>query len=377
MADKRDCYEILGIDKSASADDIKRAFRQMAKKYHPDANPGDKAAEEKFKEVNEAYSILSDPDKKARYDSYGYAGVDPNAAGGFGNGFGGFSGDFDLGDLFGGVFGNMFGGGRTSTRNPNAPTQGDDVGARVTVDFMEAIFGCKRDVSFSRVENCADCGGSGAAKGTTASRCTRCNGTGRITVQRRTPFGVMQSTAACDECGGTGKKITNPCKTCRGNGSVRKSKQLEVNIPAGIDNGQRIVLHNQGDAGRNGGPSGDLIIQVSVRSHELYKREGFDLYYELPISFSDAALGAKLSVPTPDGKAELNIPEGTQTGSTFSIRGKGVTKLNGRGRGDLYITVKVETPKGLSRKQKELLKDLEDDSEKIYAKRKQFNDRNK
>lgn len=375
MADKRDCYEILGISKSATDDEIKKAFRRLAKQYHPDANPGDKVAEEKFKEINEAYSILSDPDKKANYDRFGYAGVDPSAGGGgFGGGFGGSA--FDMGDIFD-MFGGIFGGSGGSRRSQaNSPTRGDDVGLRVTIDFNEAVFGCKKDISYSRVEKCDSCGGSGAAKGTSASTCKKCGGSGRINVQKRTPFGIMQSVGQCDECGGRGKIITNPCGECRGSGFVRKKKTLEVNIPAGIDNGQRIALHGQGDCGTNGGPNGDLLIQVAIRSHALFIREGFNLRYELPITFVDATLGAKITIPTPDGDGELTIPEGTQTGTTFSIKGKGVPKLNGKGRGDLLVTVVIETPKGLSRKQRELLEEFSNTmNDKNHAKRKSFFDK--
>ena len=373
MAEKRDCYEILGIDKSASSEEIKKAYRRKAKEYHPDANPGDKTAEEKFKEANEAYSILSDPDKKARYDQYGYAGVDPSAGGG---GFGGgFSGGFDMGDIFD-MFGGIFGGGSSSRRNPNAPTRGEDVGVRITIDFNDAVFGCKRDISFTRVENCHECGGSGAAKGTSASSCRKCGGRGTINVQRRTPFGMMQSTNVCDECGGSGKIIQTPCRECRGSGTVRKSKTLEVNIPAGIDNGQRISLNGQGDCGTNGGPNGDLLIQVSIRRHDLFVREGYNVRYELPISYADAVLGAKITIPTPDGQGELSIPEGTQSGTTFSVKGKGMPKLNSKSRGDLFVTVTVETPKGLSKKQKELLKEFQNSmNDKQHAKRKSFFDK--
>lgn len=372
MADKRDCYEILGINKSATDDEIKKAFRRKAKEYHPDANPGDKAAEEKFKEVNEAYSILSDPQKKAAYDQYGYAGVDPSAGGG---GFGGgFSGGFDMGDIFD-MFGGMFGGGGTR-RNPNAPMRGEDIGVRVTIDFLDAVFGCKRDITFSRVEHCHECGGSGAAKGTSATTCRKCGGRGTITVQKRTPFGMMQSTQACDECGGRGKTVSTPCKECRGSGNVRKSKTLEVNIPAGIDNGQRIALNGQGDCGANGGPNGDLLIQVAIRKHDLFVREGYNIRYDIPITFADAALGAKITIPTPDGNGELTIPEGTQSGTTFSVRGKGVPRINSKLRGDLLVTVNIETPKGLSKKQKELLKEFSESmNEKNHAKSKSFFDR--
>lgn len=370
MAEKRDCYEILGVSKSATDDEIKKAYRRMAKKYHPDANPGDKTAEDKFKEVNEAYSILSDPEKKSNYDRFGYAGVDPSAGGG---GFGGgFSGGFDMGDIFD-MFGGMFGGGSGRSSRANAPTRGDDIGLRVTIDFNDAIFGCKKDVSYSRIEHCGECGGSGAAKGTSAETCRKCGGRGSINVQKRTPFGIMQSTQPCDECNGRGKTIKTPCKECRGSGSVRKSKTLEVNIPAGIDHGQRIALHGQGDFGTNGGPAGDLIIQVSVKPHEFFVRDGFNLLLDLPITFADAVLGAKITIPTPDGNGELTIPEGTQTGSIFAVRGKGVPKLNGRGRGDLLVTVNIETPKGLSKKQKELIKEFDESTkDKNHSKLKDF-----
>ena len=369
MAEKRDCYEILGVSKSATDDEIKKAYRKMAKKYHPDANPGDKTAEDKFKEVNEAYSILSDPEKKSNYDRFGYAGVDPSAGGG---GFGGgFSGGFDMGDIFD-MFGGMFGGGGRSTR-ANAPTRGDDIGIRVTISFDEAIFGCKKDVSYSRIEHCQECGGSGAEKGTSAETCRKCGGRGSINVQKRTPFGIMQSTQVCDECNGKGKIVKTPCKECRGSGNVRKTKTLEVNIPAGIDHGQRIALHGQGNFGTNGGPAGDLIIQVAVKPHDIFVRDGFNILLDLPITFADAALGAKVTIPTPDGNGELTIPEGTQTGSIFAVRGKGVPKLNGRGRGDLLVTVNIETPKGLSKKQKELLKEFDESTkDKNHSKLKSF-----
>ena len=372
MAEKRDCYEVLGIEKNATDEEIKKAYRRKAKQYHPDVNPGDATAEAKFKEVNDAYSILSDPDKKARYDQYGHAGVDPSAGGGgFGGGFSGAG--FDMNDIFD-MFGGMFGG--SSYRNPNAPMRGEDVGVRITIDFNDAIFGCKRDISYTRIEHCHECGGSGAAKGTQTSTCTKCNGRGTINVQRRSMLGIMTQTVECDACKGRGKIIQTPCRECRGNGTVRKNKTLEVNIPAGIDNGQRISLSGQGDAGINGGPAGDLIIQVAIERHDLFVREGYNIRYELPITFTDAALGAKITIPTPEGEGELTIPEGTQSGTTFSIRGKGVPYINGRGKGDLYVTVAVETPKGLSKKQKELLEEFKKSmDDKNHAKRKSFFDK--
>ena len=374
MADKRDCYEILGISKDATDDQIKKAYRSMAKKYHPDANPNDKTAEEKFKEVNEAYSILSDPDKKARYDSYGYAGVDPTAAG-FDGGFGGFGGGFDMGDIFGDIFGGMFGGGGRRS-NPNAPSKGSDVSLRITISFEEAAFGCKKDISYTRIEGCSECGGSGAKKGTSATTCQRCGGRGRINVQQRTPFGVMQSTSDCPECGGKGRIIKEPCGECRGRGTVKKNKKLEVSIPAGIDNGQRVLLHGQGNAGSNGGPAGDLGITVMVREHSLFERDGVNIYLEMPVSFTDAALGAKIVIPTLEGSGELTIPEGTQSGSTFAVKGRGIPYVNGKGRGDLLVTVNVEVPKSLSKKQRRALEDFaESCDEKNYPKRKSFSDK--
>ena len=335
MADqKRDCYEVLGVSKSASDSEIKKAFYKLAKQYHPDAHPGDKEAEAHFKEVNEAYSVLSDADKRARYDQFGWAGID-GAPGGGGSGFGGFGEGFDVGDIFGDIFGGMFGGGG-SRRNPNAPRRGDDIGVRVTLTFEEAAFGCKKEISYNRIESCPTCSGNG---GTGSETCTKCGGRGQVTVQQRTPFGYMQSTQPCDGCKGKGKIVKNPCKDCRGSGQTRKSKLIEVNIPAGIDNGQRISLRGQGNAGANGGPAGDLLVTVAVRGHEFFTRDGFDLLCDMPITFVEAALGAKLTIPTLEGQGELTIPEGTQSGTTFCVRGKGIQQLNGRGRGDLLVTV--------------------------------------
>ncbi len=370
MADqKRDCYEVLGVSKGASDGEIKKAFYKLAKKYHPDANPGDKEAEASFKEVNEAYSVLSDADKRARYDQFGWAGID-GAPGGGGSGFGGFGEGFDVGDIFGDLFGGVFGGGGGSRRNPNAPRRGDDIGVRVTLTFEEAAFGCKKEISYGRTESCPTCSGNG---GTGSETCTRCGGRGQVTVQQRTPFGYMQSTQPCDACKGKGKIIKNPCKDCRGSGQVRKSKLIEVNIPAGIDNGQRISLRGQGNAGANGGPAGDLLVSVSVRGHEFFTRDGFDLLCDMPITFVEAALGAKITIPTLEGQGELTIPEGTQSGTTFCVRGKGIQQLNGKGRGDLLVTVEIEVPKGLGKKQKEALEKFGELCEdKHHSKRSSF-----
>lgn len=371
MADKEDYYKTLGVDKNASADEIKKAYRTLAKKYHPDMNPGDKAAEQKFKEINEAYGVLSDPEKKAQYDQYGHAAFDGST--GFGSGgFGGFSGfdGFDMGDIFSSFFG---GGHSSSSQRANAPIPGDDIGVRVILSFEEAVFGCKKEVSYARIQKCDDCAGTGAAKGTSAEKCTKCGGSGTIRVQQRTAFGVMQSTRACPDCNGTGKIIKTPCPNCRGKGMVKINKKLEVTIPAGIDDGQRIALRSQGNEGRNGGPAGDLIIQVSVRPHAVFERDGYDLYCEVPITFAEAALGATIKIPTLEGTMDYNIPEGTQTGTVFTLKQKGVTNVNSKGRGNLYVKVVVETPKNLNEEQKKILRSFaESCQEKNFSKRSSF-----
>ena len=355
MADKRDYYEALGLQKDASDDEIKKAFRQLAKKFHPDMNPGNKRAEERFKEINEAYEVLSDSDKKARYDQFGHAGVDPNFSAG-GGGFGGFSGfggmDFDLGDLFGSIFG---GGGGSTSRSRNAPKRGERVRTDTVVTFEEAAFGCEKDVTVSRIETCDGCGGSGCKEGTTAEKCTNCGGSGSVTTQQRTPFGVMQSSAECQKCSGRGKIIHQPCQKCRGLGLVRKNKNVKVSIPAGIDNGQTISMRGQGNSGVNGGEPGDLFVTVMVMQHAVFRREGTSVLLDLPLTFVQVALGAEVEVPTLDGKVKYAIPEGTQTGTIFRLRGKGIQNLRGSGRGDQFVTVKVVVPTGLSSEQKDLL----------------------
>ena len=358
---KRDYYEVLGVDRSASDDEIKKAYRKLAKKYHPDLNPGDKEAETKFKEVNEAYEVLSDSTKRQRYDQYGHAGVDPNfgagGGGGFGGGFGGFD-DVDLGDIFSSFFGGGFGGGSSRQANPNAPVPGEDLRVHVTLSFEEAAFGCKKEVSINRVESCPDCHGTGCEPGTTAEVCPDCHGSGYITVQQRTMLGVMRSQQPCKTCGGKGKIIHQPCPTCKGKGKVRRSRRIKVDIPAGIDDGQTISLRGLGNAGRNGGPAGDLLVTVSVRSHPQFEREGTSILYELPVSIVQASLGAEVEVPTIDGKVKYTVPEGTQSGTVFRLRGKGVPYLHGGGRGDQFVTVRVVTPKNLTVEQKDLLRKL-------------------
>ena len=369
---KRDYYEVLGVSKGASEDEIKRAYKKLARKYHPDMNPGDKEAEEKFKEVNEANEVLSDPEKKARYDQFGFAGVDPSYGAGAG-GAGGYGGGFDfgdLGDIFGSFFGGGFGGGQTRR---NGPQRGESIRASVAVTFTEAAFGCKKEVSIERSEQCASCKGSGCAPGTTPEICPDCHGSGMVQVQQRTPMGVFASSRPCQRCRGTGKIIHQPCADCGGSGAVRKRKTIKVTIPAGIDHGQTISLRGQGNAGKNGGPAGDLLITVMVRPHELFRREGNDVFCEAPITFRQAVLGATLEIPTIDGPVKYDIPEGTQTGTVFRLRGKGIPALNGRGRGDQYVTVTIETPRNLNREQKEALKRFDETlGESSYEKRKSF-----
>ena len=351
---KRDYYEVLGVQKGATDAEIKKAYRKMAKENHPDLHPGDKDAEARFKEINEAYEVLSDSEKKARYDQFGFAGVDPSyGGGGYGGGFDG-SFDFgDLGDIFGSFFGGGFGGGG---RARSGPQRGESLRTRLTITFEEAAFGCEKEVSIDRVEQCETCKGTGAAPGTSPETCPACGGSGQVQQRRQTPMGVFATTGPCPRCGGTGKIIASPCKDCGGSGQVRRRKTLKVTIPAGIDNGQIISLRGQGSAGKNGGPAGDLQIVITVQPHQLFRRDGADVYCNAPITFTQAVLGGEMEIPTIDGKVKYDIPEGTQTGSTFRLRGKGIPSVNGRGRGDQYVTVYIETPRNLNREQKEALK---------------------
>ena len=353
---KRDYYEVLGVAKGASEEELKKAYRKKAKEYHPDLNPGDKTAEAKFKEVNEAYEILSDPQKRSRYDQFGHAGVDPSfGAGGPGGGFtGGFDmGDLDLGDLFGSFFGGGFGGQR---QNPNAPRKGETLRAAVTISFEEAAFGCEKEIVLTRSESCPTCHGNGCAPGTSADTCPDCRGTGSIRIQRGGGAFTFSTSAPCTRCRGTGRIIHQPCKDCGGSGQVKKQRKLTVTIPAGIDNGQAVSLRGQGAAGQNGGPAGDLLISVTVRPSGKFQRDGTAVYYEHTVTFAQATLGAKLVIPTIDGNVEYDLPRGTQPGTVFRLRGKGIPSVNGRGRGDQFVTVRVAVPTSLNDQQEEALR---------------------
>ena len=360
--EKRDYYEVLGVDKSASPDQIKRAYRKLAKKYHPDMNPGDKEAEAKFKEVNEAYEILSDEQKKARYDQFGFAGVDPNY--GAGAGGAGFDG-FDMGDIFstifgGGGFGGGFGGFGGQQRNPRAPQQGNSLRADLVLDFMEAIRGCEKTVEVKRLENCGTCHGTGCADGAQPKTCPDCGGAGVINVQRRTAFGVMSTQQTCSRCRGSGQIIDNPCSSCRGKGMVYKRKKIKVKVPAGIDDGQQIAVRGQGDTGRNGGPAGDVIVVISVRPDDRFERDGADIYYRQIVSYAQAVLGAELEIPTVNGRVKYKLPAGTQSGTQFRLRGQGAPRLRSNTKGDQWVTVQVDVPTSLTQEQKKALQNFDD-----------------
>lgn len=373
MADKRDYYEVLGVQKGASDDEIKKAYRACAKKYHPDLHPGDKECEEKFKEVNEAYEVLSDSDKKARYDQFGHAGVDSNYGAGAGGAGSPFGQGIDIDDIFSSFFGGF--GGRRSN-NVNAPMRGSDIETTVYISFEDAAKGCKQTINYSCVTTCDDCHGTGAQPGTSPKTCSSCGGSGRVTINQRTPFGVVQTQRTCDACHGRGKIVDNPCKKCGGSGKQRKNKTVDVTIPAGIKDQQILNVSGRGNSGTNGGPAGDLHVYVNVRPHPVFERRGDDVWCEVPITFTQAALGADVVVPTLDGKVSYTVREGTQPGDVFRLKGKGIQRLGGRGRGDQYVRVTVEVPKNLNGKQKELIKQLDGATgDKNYAKRRNFFDK--
>ena len=360
---KRDYYEVLGVKKDSSAEEIKKAYRKAAMKYHPDRNPGDKEAEAKFKEVGEAYEVLSDDGKRSRYDQFGFAGVDPNYgadAGGYGgSGFGGFGGFGDFGD----IFSEFFGGGsatRGGGASRNAPRRGENIMTHLELTFEEAAFGCEKEVATPRIETCSACSGSGSADGVIET-CSQCRGSGQVRTVQNFMGMQMQSTAACPQCSGRGKIIKNPCTTCKGKGKVRRTNKVKVKIPAGVDAGQSVRVRSEGNVGINGGPNGDLLVEVYIKRHPIFTREDRDVLCEVPISFTQAALGAKILVPTLDGKMEYEIPEGTQTGKEFVLREKGIPEVNNpRRRGNHRFTVVVETPTRLTKEQRELLQKLDE-----------------
>lgn len=358
MAEKRDYYEVLGLQKGATEEEIKKAFRKMALKYHPDRNPGDKAAEEKFKEVNEAYSILSDPDKKNKYDRFGFAGVDPNAgfggagAGGFGGGFGGFD---DIFSAFGDMFGGGFGG---SAASRTAPMKGRDLQKTVTISFNEAAFGTKKTIKVTKYVKCPDCNGEGTAPGTSRRTCSKCGGSGQVHTVQSTPFGRFQSSGPCPDCGGKGSVIDTPCPKCKGAGKIRKTIDIKVDIPAGVDNDSVIPIRGQGDPGENGGPNGDFYVVIAVEPHEFFRRDRDNLYIDIPISFDQAALGADITVPTLDGKVSYKVPAGTQPGTVFRLKGKGMRNVRNGRMGDLYVKVNLEVPTKLNSEQKKLVREM-------------------
>ncbi|BDR76251.1 molecular chaperone DnaJ [Clostridium tetani] len=346
---KKDFYEVLGVEKGANDAEIKKAFRKLALKYHPDKNAGNKEAEERFKEINEAYQVLSDPQKRAQYDQFGTADFN-----GGGAGFSGFE-DFDLGDIFESFFGGGFGGFGGSSRRRNGPQKGPDVQYSINLTFNEAVFGVEKEVSITKSETCETCTGTGSKPGTNSKTCPKCNGSGQIKVQRNTALGSFVSVNTCDMCGGKGTIISDPCSDCKGKGTVRKQKKIKVNIPAGVDTGNVIPIRGQGEAGVNGGPPGDLYISVRVMSDPFFKRRGDDIYIDQHISFAKASLGTELKVKTIDGEVKYDIPSGTQSGTVFRLKGKGVPHVNGRGRGDQYVNIIVDIPKSLNQKQKEAL----------------------
>ncbi len=377
MADKRDYYEVLGLKKGASEDEIKSAFRKMAMKYHPDRNPGDKSAEEKFKEVNEAYSILSDPDKKAKYDRFGFAGVDPSAGFGGEGGFGGFSGSGFGGfeDIF-----NMFGGGFTNFggsygQSASAPRKGRDIEKQMSISFDEAAFGTKKKINLTKYVTCKTCGGTGAAPGTSKKTCPKCGGSGRIRTVQNTMFGQMQSMSTCPDCGGTGQINETPCKDCGGTGRVRKTVTLNVDIPAGVDNGSIITLRGQGEPGYNGGPAGDRYIVLYVGQHKVFDRRGDDLWIKVPITFTQAALGDDITIPGLKDKIVCHVPAGTQPGTTLRLKGKGISNDTTRNVGDIYVEVSLEVPTRLTAAQKDMIRKFgEATATEGYAKRKKFSE---
>lgn len=388
MAESKDYYKILGVSKEATDDEIKKAFRKLAKQNHPDAQQDEtakKQAEVKFKEINEAYSVLSDKTKRAQYDRFGsgfeQAGFGGSQGGYYSNGFGGFdfSGfgggmgvDIDLDDILGSVFGGGFGGGFNSSKK-QGPTKGVDLRYNMNITFEEAAFGTTKQVTITRNEKCSTCNGSGSRPGTTTATCDKCGGKGKIQTTQNTIMGTFSTVKSCDKCGGTGKIITNPCDECSGKGTVRKSRKIDIKIPAGIDNGQAISLRGEGDAGKNGGPSGDLFVVVNVLPHSIFRRKGYDIYADIKVPYTKLVLGGTVKVPTLEKEEEITISEGTQVGSVFKLKDKGIPSIHGKGRGNIEYTIQVDIPRRLNDKQRETLKQFADVmGEEIQSRKKGF-----
>ncbi|MCQ2492653.1 MAG: molecular chaperone DnaJ [Lachnospiraceae bacterium] len=373
MADKRDYYEVLGVAKGATDAEIKRAYRKVAKKYHPDMNPGDAEAEAKFKEATEAYEVLSDSEKRSRYDQFGHAAFDQTAGGGYGGGFGGFDfGGGDMGDIFGDIFGGMFGGGARSARQ-NGPMQGASVRVSVRITFEEAVFGCTKEIEVNIKEECSTCGGSGAKPGTSPETCSKCGGRGQVVYTQQSMFGTVQNVAACPDCQGKGKIIRQKCTTCGGTGYETKRKKIEVTIPAGINDGQSIRIRGKGEPGVNGGPRGDLLVTVTVGRHPKFQRRDRDLFSTEPISFAQAALGATITIQTVDGPYEHTIRPGTQTDTRVRLRGKGVPHVRNKNvRGDHFVTLVVQVPESLTGEQKDALRKFQEAMGEVSTEKKGF-----
>lgn len=362
MANKRDYYEVLGVSKGATESEIKKAYRKLAKECHPDLHPNDSAAEAKFKEISEAYEVLSDKTKREKYDQFGHAGVNSNFGAGSGGSYGAEGFDVDLGDIFESVFGGGFGGFGSRSRGKSgskAPRRGRDTFSSVTISFLEACSGVSKELKIKKLDLCSKCAGSGCEPGSQPTSCPACGGTGQIRQQQRTPFGFMTSTRTCTTCGGSGTVVKNPCSACKGSGTQERFKTIKINIPAGIDDGQTLMVSGEGDAGAFGGPSGNLNVAVSVRPDPIFKRSGFDICCDLPITYAQAINGAEVVVPTIDGRVKYNIPEGVQPGTTFRLKGKGVKKLQSYGRGDMLVTAVIEVPRNLDKHQKKLIEEFD------------------
>ena len=362
MAEKRDYYEVLGVDRGADDATLKKAYRKLAKKYHPDMNPGDKEAEAKFKEATEAYGVLSDPDKRRQYDQFGHAAFENGGGGAGAGGFGGFDfGGGDMGDIFGDIFGDLFGGGGSRRRANNGPMKGANLRAVVHITFEEAVFGCQKELEINLKDTCTTCHGTGAKPGTSPETCSKCNGTGQITYTQQTMFGSVRNVTTCPDCNGTGKIIRDKCTVCRGTGYTSSRKRIQVNIPAGIDDGQSIRIREKGEPGVNGGPRGDLLVEVVVSRHPIFQRQDMHIFSTVPITFAQAALGADIRIKTVDGEVIYTVKPGTKTDTKVRLKGKGVPSLrNAQVRGDHYVTLVVQTPEHLSAEAKEALRKFDE-----------------